>query len=253
MNSLAPKTRSAPAFSEKDHDTWRRLYAAQRDNVFERIHPMFGDGLEALQISSERVPDLGEVNSRLHSLTGFEGVFVDGLEDPLSFFPMLAARRFPIGAFIRSADDLSYTPAPDVFHDLYGHLPFLADPAYADFSQKFGERASRYLEHPKKLKQWDRFYWFTMEFGLIRTPRGTRIFGGGIASSSGETKYALSGAPVLHDFNLDKIRKHDFKIDEFQKELYVLSSTEQLYKSLDAFEKGLSCDQCGNGGCAKNG
>jgi len=194
------------------------------------------DGLEALKITGERIPELAEVNTLLKHRTGFEGVYVSGFEDPLSFFPMLAQRTFPIGAFIREPEDLSYTPAPDVFHDLYGHLPFLANLDYANFNQKFGEVASRHLGNPKVLRQFDRFYWFAVEFPLIRTENGIRIFGAGIASSFGETRYALSSAPEVRPFNLELIRKHEFRIDEYQKILYLLNSTEELYESLESFE-----------------
>ncbi len=240
-----------PEFTAQDNETWKRLYSAQRDNVFERIHPLFSQGLDLLEIPADRVPDLDIVNKKLQALTGFKGVYVTGFEGPLSFFPMLARREFPIGAFIRSSDDLSYTPAPDVFHDLYGHLPWLANHEYADFSQKFGEVASRYLDKPGKLKQFDRYYWFTVEFSLIRTPSGNRVFGAGISSSSGETKYALSSTPEVRPFNLEEIRNQDFKIDEFQKKLFLLSSTDQLYSSLVEFEQGLACCNCGKKECGK--
>ena len=152
---------------------------------------------------------------------------------------MLARREFPIGNFIRDPKDLSYTPAPDVFHDLYGHLPFFADAAYANFCADLGLRASRYLDSPTKIRQFERLFWFAVEFALLETPVGRRIFGAGIASSFGECRYALSNEPELIPFDLHVIRAQEFKIDEFQKRLFVIKDVGQLYGCLDSFEAGL--------------
>ena len=227
--------RSGGKFTETEHQVWKSLFSRQKVRLDEQLHPMFVDGIRHLELGETRVPDLEAVNLKLQKLTGFKGVWVEGHENPQSFFPMLARREFPIGDFIRDAEDLDYTPAPDVFHDLYGHLPFLADSQYADFSQKFGESASQYENDPARLRQYERFFWFIFELGLIKTPIGKRILGGGIASSFRECAFSLSEHPEVFPFDLDLIRSQEFKIDEIQKKLFLLDSLEQLYQCLDEF------------------
>jgi phenylalanine-4-hydroxylase len=222
-----------PEFGEREHGTWRRLYAAQRSAVLHDIHPLFARGLETLEIGPEHIPDLDRVNEVLKPRTGYVGTYVDGLKTPDSFFPMLARGEFPVGNFIRDDRDLAYTPAPDVFHDLFGHLPYFADPAYADFSRKFGAMASNFLDQPAVMIQFDRLYWFTFEFALIRHAGRTKILGSGIASSHGESRFALSEEPLVHAFDVEKIRRQDFRIDVMQKTLFRLESLDQLYHCLD--------------------
>ncbi len=228
------------AFSELEHDTWRRLYERLGECRARQAHPLFVRGLEALGITGESIPRLDEVNARLMALTGWRGVPVTGLEDGRSFFALLAERCFPIGAFIRDAKDLSYTPAPDVFHDMYGHLPLFADPDYAAFNEAFGKVASRHAHDPVRLRQFERLYWFGLEFPLIETPQGRRIFGGGILSSFGESNYALSGEPEVLPFSLELIRDQEFRIDQMQTRLFVLDRPETLYGGLAQFEAMLS-------------
>ncbi len=229
----------AHVYTPEEHRTWARLFERQLNSRTRQIHPMFAEGIRILELESDRVPDLNRVNTILKHRTGFEGVLVIGHEDPRSFFPMLSERKFPIGNFIRSAGDLGYTPAPDVFHDLYGHLPFLVNDEYADFSEKFGRVAAQYLHEPELLRQFERLYWFTIEFALIRTPEGNKVFGAGIASSASEVEYALSDQPKVTPFDFEKIRHLEFKIDEFQKQLFLLESTAQLYDCLEDFDSGV--------------
>jgi phenylalanine-4-hydroxylase len=227
-------------FTPAEHDTWRALFARLAHCRAHLAHPSFNDGLARLAITGERIPSLDAVNDRLMALTGWRGVPVTGLEDAKSFFTLLARREFPIGAFIRDAKDLSYTPAPDVFHDMYGHLPLFADPDYADFNQRIGQLAARFVDDPLQLRRFERFYWFSLEFPLIETTRGRRIFGGGILSSFGESAYALSSEPEVLPFDLAVIRDQEYRIDIMQPRLFVLDRPETLYSSLPAFERHLS-------------
>lgn len=225
-------------FTPEEDGVWKALFDGQVPLRDQQIHSIFSKGIEKLRVPSDRVPNIDEINQHLESLTGFKGIPVEGLESAPSFFEMLARREFPIGNFIRAALDLSYTPAPDIFHDLYGHLPFLADKAYADFCHDFGVRAVKYNDRPELARQWERLFWFGVEFTLVRTPAGRRIFGAGIASSFGECVYALSPKPRVIPFDIEDIRRREYKIDEFQGTLFELSSPEQLYSCLDAFEAG---------------
>ena len=220
-------------FGSEGLNTWRTILEKHSLKRKDQIINLFHQGLIDLDIQSDKIPNLSDVNTKLDRLTGFKGVFVNGLEDGNNFYRMLALRQFPIGNFIRDAADLSYTPAPDIVHDLYGHLPFFTNKAYANFCQRFGEIACHFLDREDLLRQFERFFWFTIEFGLIKTPEGLRIFGAGIASSTGECEYALSGRPEIVPFDVDTIRKQEFRIDEMQKKLFLLNNTEQLYESLD--------------------
>lgn len=222
-------------FTKEEHETWRTLFLRQAPLRDQQLHPMFSEGLRALQFTPDHIPELSQVNERLKQLSGFEGVPVTGLEDPAHFFALLADRKFPIGNFIRDKQDLSYTPAPDVFHDLYGHIPFFANRDYGDFCHRVGKQALELKHLPNAITQFNRYFWFTIEFALIDTPAGRRIFGAGIASSFGECAYALSDQPEVLPFNLQIIKDQDFRIDEMQKRLFLLKTREQLYTSIDAF------------------
>ena len=224
-------------FDDDEHHTWRLLFQGLGPCRRDMAHPIFAVGIEKLGISAQQIPDLNSVNRRLRQLTGWQGVPVLGLEDNASFFRGLAARRFPIGNFIRDMRDVSYTPAPDVFHDLYGHLPFLADEDSANFCAEFGARAAHWADSPVAMILWGRLFWFGVEFPLIETAAGRRIFGGGLLSSRGESEWSLSAAPHVLPFDLNVIIDLDYKIDEYQKKLFCLSSAQELYSCLAQYEE----------------
>lgn len=226
-------------FSADEDRVWAMLHERLQRCREVQAHPLFVEGLKLLGINGETTPDLDAVNARLLALTGWRGVPVTGLEDGKSFFALLARREFPVGNFIRDAGDLSYTPAPDIFHDLYGHMPFLADPDYADFCWRFGVSASALADTPEKLLEYERLFWFGVEFPLVETPAGRRIFGGGILSSSGESDYALSAVPEALPFDIETIRRQAYRIDIMQTRLFVLERVEDLYGCLPAFEARL--------------
>jgi len=226
-------------FSAEEHKTWGKLFKGLARSRREQAHPLFTKGVEALGLDDGAVPNLDEVNDRLQALTGWRGIPVEGLEENDSFFTGMERREFPIGNFIRSAEDVNYTPAPDVFHDLYGHLPLLADPHYADFCQRFGAMASKYLDNSDFIEQFGRLFWFGVEFPLIKYGDERRIFGGGILSSAAECDYCLSERPEVAPFDIEEIRRRKYHIDDFQVKIYLLDTPEQLYTCLGAFEEGL--------------
>ncbi|NQZ01898.1 MAG: hypothetical protein HRT45_14640 [Bdellovibrionales bacterium] len=230
-------------FGPEGLQSWRTILTNHAKTRDQQVYKLFRQGLEVLEVSGERIPSLEEVNARLFSLTGWRGVFVEGLEDAYGFYKLLANRQFPIGNFIRDNKDLSYTPEPDIVHDLYGHIPFLVNSDYANFCYRFANLATQYMDREDLLRQFERFFWFTVEFGLIHTPDGVRVFGAGIASSAGEYDYALSGQPEVIDFDVDKIRKQEFRIDEMQKRLFVLKNVEQLYGCLDELQAQVELDR----------
>lgn len=222
----------AKKFSDEDQLTWKEVLERHARTRDKQICDIFLNGVRVLNLSPEKIPELDEINQILKKCSGFEGILVEGLEEGPSFYKMLAQRKFPVGNFVRSRNDLSYTPAPDIIHDLYGHLPFYTSKSYADFCQSFGEAAITFTKHPDLLRQFERFFWFTAEFGLVKTQKGLRVFGAGIASSVGEIEYALSGKPEVLSFDIDRIRHQEFRIDQMQPLLFCLESPEQLYQSL---------------------
>ncbi len=226
-----------PEFTQSEHETWKILFAKQAHKRQQQIIPEFSTGLDLLEITDEKIPDLNLVNQKLYALTGWQGVYVKGFEGPETFYEMLANKQFPIGSFIRDAKDLAYTPEPDIFHDLYGHLPFYTIPEYGQFCQDFGLRGMKYLGSKKTAEEFQRLFWFTVEFGLLQTAEGLRIFGAGIASSFSECAYALSGKPKLSPFHLETIRNKEFRIDILQETLFVLKDVSELYRCLDTFER----------------
>lgn len=223
-------------FTPVENKTWGVLFGNLVENRRSMACKEFGEGLDFLGITGDRIPDLDDVNRRLVAKTGWKGVPVTGLEAGDSFYPSLARREFPIGNFIRDKDSLGYTPAPDVFHDLYGHIPFYANRPYAEFCEAYGKMASKYIGDAEKLKKLERFFWFTIEFGLIETPAGRRIFGAGILSSRDESIYSLSEKPEVLPFDVKTICAQDFRIDQIQPRLFVLKNVDQLYSSLAAVE-----------------
>lgn len=232
--TLDPPRPPPPAgrvFTDEEHATWGEVVRTQRPRRADQLVPMFADGLAALGMDVDTVPGLDAVNARLKARTGWEGVYVKGLEDGRGFYSLLRERRFPVGNFVRDRGDLNYTPEPDIIHDLYGHLPFYADPAYAEYSHRYGELACRFLDDPVRLRRLERYFWFTLEFGLVETPVGRRIFGAGIASSIGECVYALSEAPEVVPFDVERICAQEFRIDEMQRRLFLLPSIEALYEA----------------------
>lgn len=233
---------AARRFDADERETWRVIlheHARVRDG---QICALFLEGVRILGLDEDRIPDLGEINRILQARSGFRGVFVEGLADAATFYAMLARGEFPVGNFIRDRADLGYTPAPDIVHDLYGHLPFYTDRAYGDFCRAIGAAAIQYADRPTLLRQYERFFWFTIEFGLVKTPAGIRVFGAGIASSVGECAYALSGKPKVLPFDVDVIRHQEFRIDEMQPTLFLLESADQLYQSLEELGRRVKKD-----------
>jgi len=218
-------------YTADEHAVWDLLYARQLDILKDRAAPEFLEGLETLELSRSGIPDLERLNPALSALTGWEIVMVPHLVPDDVFFTHLANRRFPAGRFLRRRDQLDYLQEPDVFHDIFGHVPMLANPVFADYMQAYGQGGLRAL-NLGTLKNLARLYWYTVEFGLINTPNGLRIYGAGIVSSSGESRYALENAePNRMVFNLERTMRTNYEIDKFQKTYFVINDYAQLFKA----------------------
>src|SRR5580692_1894237 len=177
-------------YSAEEHRTWLTLHERQTAILPGRACDEFLRGLEALDLHGQGVPDFARLNEKLGALTGWSVVAVPGLVPDEVFFDHLAHRRFPAGRFLRRADQLDYLQEPDVFHDVFGHVPMLTDPVFADYLQAYGRGGQRAMGL-HSLHHLARLYWYTVEFGLVATPAGLRIYGAGIVSSHAETIYAL--------------------------------------------------------------
>ncbi len=219
------------AFTADEHAMWDRLFARQSEMLPGRAADAFLRGIDVLKLEKPGIPDYRELNARLMAATGWQVVAVPGLVPDDVFFDHLANRRFPAGNFIRTPQQLDYLQEPDVFHDVFGHVPMLADPIFADYMVAYGEGGLRSLQFDA-LKQLARLYWYTVEFGLIRESGGLRIYGAGIVSSYAESVFALdSDSPNRIGFDLARVMRTDYRIDDFQQNYFVIDSLDQLLET----------------------
>ena len=215
-------------YTAEDHRVWDLLFARQQARLAGRAVRAFEEGLDVLRLSHPGIPDFDELNARLFAQTGWTVVAVPGLVPDDVFFRHLSRRQFPAGNFIRSAKQLDYLEEPDIFHDVFGHVPLLANPVYADFMQAYGKGGQRAISLGR-LQNLARLYWYTVEFGLIRTAAGLRIFGAGIMSSTTESVFALeSSSPHRIGFDLERVMRTKYLIDDFQQTYFVIESFEKL-------------------------
>lgn len=215
-------------YTAEEHRVWVTLHERQTAILEGRACDPFLRGLEALDLHRSGIPDFARLNADLSRLTGWTVVAVPGLVPDAVFFEHLANRRFPAGRFIRTSEQLDYLQEPDVFHDVFGHVPMLTDPVFADYMQAYGEGGLRALGRGQ-LHHLARLYWYTVEFGLVETPAGLRIYGAGIASSAGESRYALeSPKPLRLGFDLVRVMRTPYRIDEFQEVYFAVPSLQAL-------------------------
>jgi phenylalanine-4-hydroxylase len=215
-------------FTQAEHDMWDRLFARQSAMLPGRAASAFLKGIDVLKLTKPGIPDYLELNERLMAATGWQVVAVPGLVPDDVFFDHLANRRFVAGNFIRRPDQLDYLQEPDVFHDVFGHVPMLADPVFADYMQAYGRGGLRSLGFGA-LNKLARLYWYTVEFGLIQEAEGLRIYGAGIVSSYGESLFALDDpSPNRMGFDLTRVMRTEYRIDDYQQNYFVIPSLDHL-------------------------
>lgn len=220
-------------YSQSEHTVWRTLFHRQADLLKGRSTPEFLAGIEKLEIAADGIPDFRRLNEMLSRATGWTIVAVPGLVPDDIFFDHLANRRFPSTCFIRKPEEMDYLQEPDVFHDVFGHVPLLVDPVFADYMQAYGRGGLKALRLGS-LHHLARLYWYTVEFGLIRRPEGLRIYGAGILSSKGESVYCLDDPkPNRIGFDLMRIMRTNYRIDDFQECYFVIDDFEQLFKATE--------------------
>lgn len=223
-------------FTAEDHRVWDLLFARQQQMLSGNVVRAFEEGLDILRLSKPGIPDLSELNARLFARTGWTVVSVPGLIPDDIFFDHLSQRRFPAGNFIRSAAQLDYLEEPDVFHDVFGHVPLLAQPAVADFMQRLGALGLRALERGA-LDMLGRLYWYTVEFGLAREDGALKIYGAGIASSFAESRFALeSPVPQRPSFDLEQVLTLPYRSDAFQERYFVIESFDALLERISTVD-----------------
>jgi phenylalanine-4-hydroxylase len=217
-------------YTPEEHRTWDTLFARQAKLLPGRASQAYLAGLDALKLSNGGIPNFEELSERLMKLTGWQVVAVPGLVPDDVFFDHMANRRFVAGNFIRRPDQLDYIQEPDVFHDVFGHVPMLADPVFADYLEAYGKGGQRALELGA-LKNLGRLYWYTVEFGLIEEAGDLRIYVSGIVSSFAESRFALeSDSPNRIRFDLKRVMRTDYRIDDFQQNYFVIPSFDELLR-----------------------
>jgi len=217
-------------YTATDHDVWRQLYQRQRELLLGRACDEFLQAQDAMGMTERQIPKFADLNQVLQAATGWTLMGVEGLLPELDFFDHLANRRFPVTWWIRRPEQVDYIEEPDLFHDLFGHVPLLMNPLFADYMAAYGRGGVKaHGIGPDALQNLTRLYWYTVEFGLIRQHDGLRIYGSGIVSSKGESIHCLeSDAPNRIGFNLERIMRTRYRIDSYQKTYFVIDSFEQL-------------------------
>lgn len=219
------------SYSDAEHDRWNRLFERQSEILSGKACSELIAAMESLQLSPSGIPNMEDLSDRLEPLTGWRLVPVAGLVPDKIFFEHLANKRFPAGAFIRSESEFDYLEEPDIFHDIFGHVPLLANPVFAEFMQAYGEAGIKAVGLGQ-LHNLARLYWYTVEFGLLRQNETLKIYGAGIASSPQESVFALeSNSPNRVVLDLERVMRTNYIIDDFQQTYFVIDSFEALLEA----------------------
>ncbi len=215
-------------YTAAEHALWDRLFHQQCALLPSRVTPEFLDGVKLLGLDEPGIPDFERLSEKLLALTGWRVVAVPGLVPDEVFFEHLANRRFVAGSFLRKPEQVDYLQEPDVFHDVFGHVPLLAHPVFADYLQAYGQGGQR-AQGLGVLPLLARLYWYTVEFGLVRSAAGLRIYGAGIVSSRTESLFSLDAvSPNRLGFDLQRVMRTRYRIDDFQQTYFVIDSFEDL-------------------------
>jgi phenylalanine-4-hydroxylase len=227
-------------YTEENQETWRILYDRQMSYLADHASNVYLSGARSIKLVRDWIPYLEgpkSVNTFLQPLTGWQSKAVPGYLPAKAFFACLARREFPTTIVIRPKESIDYLPEPDIFHDIFGHVPLHADPVFADFLQTYG-KAALTADDPYHTERLARLFWFTVEFGLIREDGRTKLYGSGLISSPGESKHSLTSKEVdRRPFDLETVCATSFEIDHYQPILYVLDSFEQLRDAMDTYAR----------------
>lgn len=215
-------------YTEKEHAVWHDLYTRQMPLLENRACPEYLQGIKALGITADAIPQIPDINRKLKALTGWTVKPVTGLIDFQAFFELMSNQQFPAATFIRTREEMDYLQEPDIFHEIFGHCPLITLPVYANFMHEYA-KLGLHASHADRVML-ARLYWFTVEFGLIQSPQGLRIYGGGILSSHGESQYAIdSDKPVRKPLDPVEAFRTPYRIDIFQPQYFVIQDFSELY------------------------
>jgi phenylalanine-4-hydroxylase len=225
------------AYTAEQHGLWAELVRRRMPQLRESACKEYLEGFELTGLREDRLPDLLAVSARLEPRTGWRSTPVSGFLPADAFFEMLAARMFPTTIWLRARESMEYTPEPDIFHDVFGHVPMHAHPVFADFLQQYGRVCAEVVDDPIALERMGRLFWFTVEFGLIRQAGQVKVYGSGLISSHGECSRVLAGGCEVRDFNLEEVLETVVDTGEMQPVLYAVESFEQIFDAAKAAER----------------
>ncbi len=226
------------SYLPEQHATWAELVRRRQPQIEQHACREYLEGYTVVGIREDRIPDLADITKRLQPRTGWSTTSVTGFLPSLAFFEMLAVRHFPSTTWLRDRNNLEYTPEPDIFHDVFGHVPMHAHPVFADFLQHYGELCLA-ADNNEVLEKLGRLFWYTVEFGLIRQKGELKIFGSGVISSHGECTSVIEGRCAIESFDLEKILRTPVKVDAIHQVLYAIEDFDQMYEALLQAEKRL--------------
>ncbi len=223
-------------YGPEQHDVWSKLVRHRRPQLQEHACREYLEGYEIIGLQDDRLPDLSAITKCLKPRTGWSATPVSGFLPSNAFFEMLAARMFPTTTYLRGANSLEYIPEPDIFHDVFGHVPMHAHPVFADFLQHYGAVCTE-VKDAEALERLGRLFWYTVEFGLIRQDGRIKVYGSGVISSHQECTNVIEGGCLVKDFNLDEVFATPVKVDALQRVLFAIESFDQLYEAVREAEQ----------------
>ena len=227
-------------YTPEDHLVWKILFERQIENINFHATEAYIKGLKIIDFQSTRIPNFQKVNKILAELTGWELVAVEGIVDDRLFFEWLAAKKFPATTWLRKMSELDYLEEPDMFHDVFAHVPLLTNQPFVDFLEQLAKIALQYIDNDWAIQLISRIYWFTVEFGLIEESGKLKIYGAGILSSAGETKFSVSQKPIHHICDIECMLNTGYRKDHFQEEYFVIDSFQTLFDSIEQIKDGLN-------------
>jgi phenylalanine-4-hydroxylase len=227
------------AYTAEQNAVWRELVDRRMPQLRAHACTEYLDGFAQIGLESDRLPDLKAVSARLSPRTGWQSSPVSGFLPADAFFEMLSARMFPTTTWLRSRESMDYTPEPDIFHDVFGHVPMHAHPVFADFLEHYGAICLAAIDRPDVLERLGRLFWFTVEFGLIRERGEIKVYGSGLISSHGECTRVLGGGCEVRDFDIDAVLDQPIDTGNMQPVLFAVESFDQIYEAAKAAEAKL--------------